>query len=294
MIDRDEVIAFFDSRARTWDENMVRCDTVIDAILDNASVTADTAVLDVACGTGVLFPDYLKRGVRSLTGIDISPEMVKCAKEKFSEDKVKIICGDVEETEFSEKFDVVMVYNAFPHFPDPERLIRKLAGLIKTGGVLSVAHGMSRDRINSCHKGAAHNVSNGLMTAEELKELFMPYFDIKTVISDDRMYQVAGIRNNSSTEANFMDEHKHLHEHHHDHEHTHEHHHHDGDGAEKLTAVLRYMLDHNIHHADELKGIVEKLKEQNLTEASDTLAESTALFDQANEKLAAALKLLGE
>lgn len=33
-------------------------------------------LLDVACGTGVLFPDYLARGA-SVTGIDISPEMAR-------------------------------------------------------------------------------------------------------------------------------------------------------------------------------------------------------------------------
>lgn len=81
------------------------------------------------------------------------------------------------------------------------------------------------------------------------------------------------------------------HERHHEHEHGH---HHPADGAETLTAVLKYMLDHNIHHADELKGIAGKLKEQEMTAASELLTESTALFDQANEKLAAVLKMLGE
>lgn len=194
MIERDEVIAFFDSRARTWDEGMVRCAPVINTILDNASVRADIDVLDVACGTGVLFPDYLERRVRSLTGIDISPEMIKCAKEKFSDDRIELICGDIEEAGFGRQFDVVMVYNAFPHFPDPPRLIEKLAELIKPGGTLSVAHGMSRDRINDRHKGAANKVSNGLIPAHELAELFLPCFDIKTIISDDKMYQVAGIK----------------------------------------------------------------------------------------------------
>ena len=91
-------------------------------------------------------------------------------------------------------------------------------------------------------------------------------------------------------------EHEHEHEHHHDHEHEHthdhEHHHHDADGAGTLTAVLKYMLDHNIHHADELKGIADKLRAQGQAAAADTLGESTALFDAANEKLAAALALL--
>ncbi len=95
-----------------------------------------------------------------------------------------------------------------------------------------------------------------------------------------------------------MHEHDHDHEHTHDHEHehTHEHHHdhsHEG-GAQTLTAVLKYMLEHNIHHADELKGIAEKLSAQGQAEAAGTLRESTALFDAANEKLAAALALLND
>ena len=88
-------------------------------------------------------------------------------------------------------------------------------------------------------------------------------------------------------------DHEHTHEHHHDHEHAHDHHHDHGDAAGTLTAVLKYMLDHNIHHADELKGIAEKLKAQGLDAAAETLSESTALFDAANEKLAAALAMLG-
>ena len=96
--------------------------------------------------------------------------------------------------------------------------------------------------------------------------------------------------------------HEHHHDHHHDHEHehSHEHHHqdhehtHTGAGADTLTAVLGYMLDHNIHHCEELKGISEKLSAEGKTEAAETLLEGTQLFDQANEKLAAALALLKE
>lgn len=194
MFDKKEVIAFFDSKAGLWDENMMRDDAVIDAILKNAAVKAGLDVLDVACGTGVLFPDYLKRNVRSLTGVDISPEMIRYAQAKFPGGQVKLLCGDVEEMRFDTQFDLVMVYNAFPHFPDPKRLIQRLADLTKPGGRLSIAHGMSREQINACHTGAAHRVSNGLMPAQELKMLFLPYFDGITAISDDRMYQVTGIK----------------------------------------------------------------------------------------------------
>lgn len=194
MIDKREVIAFFDRCAPAWDAGMVRHEPVIEAILDNAGVGSGMRVLDVACGTGVLFPDYLARGA-SVTGIDISPEMARIAAEKFAgEPRVQVLCGDVEEAVFSQPFDVVMVYNAFPHFPDPARLIARLSRLVKPGGRLSVAHGMSRAAIDSHHSGAAHRVSNGLMHEDALRALLTPYCDVDVCVSDARMYQVAGTK----------------------------------------------------------------------------------------------------
>lgn len=194
-MNKQDVIAFFDRLAPTWDAEQVNRDAVITLILDNADVRAGQDVLDVACGTGVVFPHYLKRGVKSVTGIDISPEMAKIADRKYADQPtVRVVCGDVEEAAFDRLFDRVVVYNAFPHFPDGRRLVGRLAGLLKPGGRLSIAHGFSREMINAHHEGAAHHVSNGLMPVEEMKALFEPWFHVDTVISNDEMYQVAGTK----------------------------------------------------------------------------------------------------
>lgn len=192
MIETKEVIEFFDRLAPGWDAEMVRNDEIIGAILDNAGITDGKDVLDVACGTGVLIPDYLKRKVASVTGIDISPKMAGIAKAKFPQPEVTILCGDVETTDFGKQFDCIVVYNAFPHFPDPDRLIQTLSDLLKPGGTLTVAHGMSREKIDAHHHGAAHHVSNGLMPAEDLAAIFAKHLAVTKVLSDDRMYQVVG------------------------------------------------------------------------------------------------------
>ncbi len=192
MIETKDVIEFFDRLAPGWDADMVRNDAIIGTILDNAGITEGKDVLDVACGTGVLIPDYLKRKVASVTGIDISPKMAEIAKAKFPQPEVTILCGDVESTYFGKQFDCIVVYNAFPHFPDPERLIATLSGLLKPGGTLTVAHGMSREKIDAHHHGSAHHVSNGLMTAEDLASIFKESLTVTTMISNDRMYQVVG------------------------------------------------------------------------------------------------------
>lgn len=189
-MEQQDVIRFFDRCAPSWDADLVRNEAVISAILDNAGICASMDVLDVACGTGVLFPDYLGRGVASLTAIDLSPEMAKLAQQKFPQ--VKVLCGDAEQTDFGRCFDAVMIYNAFPHFPEPARLIECLAKWVKPGGRLSVAHGMSREKLVQHHAGSASRVSIDLLEAHELAKLFAPWFDVDVMISSDRMYQVCG------------------------------------------------------------------------------------------------------
>ena len=191
-MNKQDIISFFDRLAPQWDADMIRHDDIISKILDLAGVKAGADVLDVACGTGVLFPDYLARNVESLTAIDISSEMAKIAQSKFPE--VQVICADVETANFGKKFDCIVVYNAFPHFPDPENLIRVLSGHLKPGGTLTVAHGMSRAQIDHHHEGAASKVSVGLMHEDDLAAIFDKYLNVTAKISDERMYAVCGTK----------------------------------------------------------------------------------------------------
>ena len=193
-MEKKEIIAFFDRLAPGWDADMIRHDGIISQILDGAGVREGVRVLDVACGTGVLFPDYLARGVASVTGVDISPEMMKIAREKFTRRNIEVLCADVEELPLERKFDCVVVYNAFPHFPDPEKLIRILTGHLADGGRLTVAHGMSRAAIDHHHEGTASKVSRGLIHEDELATLMEKYLKVEVKISDDRMYQVTAAK----------------------------------------------------------------------------------------------------
>ncbi len=191
-MEKKDVINFFDNLADSWDEGQISKDEIIEKILDNGGVEPHKDVLDIACGTGVLFPFYFKRNVKSVTGIDISPEMVKMAMRKFPE--TEIICGDAEEYSFNKSFDVIMIYNAFPHFPNPEMLIKNLVGYLKENGRISIAHSMSRMEIQKHHSGSAAKVSLELPVAEDLAKILKPYFNVDTIISDDAMYQVSGIK----------------------------------------------------------------------------------------------------
>ena len=89
-------------------------------------------------------------------------------------------------------------------------------------------------------------------------------------------------------------DHGHEHEHHHDHDHDcgcgHDHEHHEGCGCgcggnetpDEDTAVLSYMLDHNRHHALELKEIAAHLIEAGKDEAAAQIEKGVEDFEKGN------------
>lgn len=188
---REDVIQFFDRLAPTWDAEMIRDDAVIDTILDLGGITEGKSVLDVACGTGVLFPDYLKRNVNSIVGVDISPRMAALAQAKAQDAKIQVICADVQELEWDKQFDCIMIYNAFPHFPEPETLFSHLAKYLAPQGRITVAHGMSRAKIDAHHSGNAQKVSMGLMHEDALAEMMSQWFQVDVKVSDAEKYIVS-------------------------------------------------------------------------------------------------------
>ena len=293
-MDKKDVIEFFDRCAATWDADMIKNDVIIGKILDNAEVEAGMDVLDVACGTGVMFPYYLERNVASVTGIDIAPEMAKIAAEKFAGvANVQVICGDVEEVNFDRKFDRIVVYNAFPHFPKPKRLIKILAGLLKEGGRLTIAHGMSREAIDGHHSGSASKVSNGLMTADSLKKIFDAHFDVEIMISNSRMYQVSGVKRDPLAAHGHAHSHGGL-----THSHTHgdeEHDHLPAENAtplEELLVLMKYLVSHNDAHAQEVADLARELLTAGKNAAYDQIMDAVSDFDMVNAKLDAVLNQL--
>ena len=88
-------------------------------------------------------------------------------------------------------------------------------------------------------------------------------------------------------------DHTHDHTHSHDHDHLHSHSHEplqakDGAVDEQTVAVLRDMLDHNIHHASEPSDPADQLT----GEARHQMLHAAETSDQANGYLSAALELL--
>lgn len=192
-MNKQDMIAFFDQWAPDWDADMIRDDQKIRRILDAACVFPGARVLDVACGTGVLFPDYMERQPQCVIAVDIAPNMAQIAQQKAQGTCISVRCGDVETIGFDAQFDSIVIYNAFPHFENPARLIDRLCALLAPGGTLCIAHGMSLQALEKHHERARH-VSRPMLSEAELGALLARHLRITTSISDDEKFIVAAKR----------------------------------------------------------------------------------------------------
>ena len=84
--------------------------------------------------------------------------------------------------------------------------------------------------------------------------------------------------------------HNHPHDHAHVHEHTHTHDSHNENSSGENIALLKYMLDHNRHHGEDLHSLYHSLETSGKKDAAALVGEALHFYDHGNEKLAEALK----
>ncbi len=102
---------FFDAHAPIYDENVFTKSTLqeVDFLLEELALKPGAAILDVGCGTGRHSVELAKRGYK-VTGIDLSAEMLKEAREKAEAAGVNINWIRANATDFKlpGKFDAVI------------------------------------------------------------------------------------------------------------------------------------------------------------------------------------------
>ncbi len=195
-MDKENIIRFFDNASVRWDEIALDNTAKINRILDYASITEGCKLLDVACGTGVLIPFFVDRRVSNVTAIDISPNMVRIAKEKFAHiSNISFMVADVENLHLQEAFDRIIIFDAFPHFCNQRKAIEFLYNHLKADGRLTIAHSMGREQLDLLHQKTAGAVSQPLPPARNMKDILYPYFSTDIEIDEKDIYVVSGLKN---------------------------------------------------------------------------------------------------
>lgn len=129
---------------RLWVQKYSLAPTRRDIIKETKNIlNKDTTynILDMGCGTGQLISDMkveFKDYNIQYTGIDISGEMIKLAKNKDSE-TIYIVSSIDDFPVKKEKFDIIICTHSFPYYPDKIASLQKFYTMLKSSGTLLLA-----------------------------------------------------------------------------------------------------------------------------------------------------------
>lgn len=141
-VDPGEIRKFEDLASRWWDPqsefkalhdiNPLRANWI-----DKLAPVAESKILDVGCGGGILSEALAQRGA-FVTGIDMGDAPLAVANLHKLESGVQVDYRKATAEDFAERypgqFDIVTCLEMLEHVPDPASVVKACATLVKPGG----------------------------------------------------------------------------------------------------------------------------------------------------------------
>lgn len=143
-------------------------------IADACKLDAQTSVLDVATGTGVMLPFYKEKGVSMLNvvGVDLSAGMLEHARERYTDATFfqKDICN-FEDPE-GRLFDRVVFNACYGHIHDPETALRHVTEeLISGGGLIVISEPRGKAWLQEAKKSDQRAILHSMPSKSQLQKL---------------------------------------------------------------------------------------------------------------------------
>ncbi len=119
-------------------------------LVELVNINKGDAVLDVACGTGVVTNEIQKKIGKSgsVVGVDTSSIAIKIAKKwNGKKSNVNFVNTDAEKFNFSKKFDVVTCQYALFFFPNAQKALKNMKNSLKKSGNIGISVHGSKDSV---------------------------------------------------------------------------------------------------------------------------------------------------
>lgn len=189
---RSDVRDFFDALAPNWDAYAKDDLSYVASLLSRIPSPKGGRVLDLACGTGVISGLLHEWSHGVVHGLDIAPNMIAIAKGKYAGfDGISFETADFLEWD-GDRYDAIILYNAYPHFVDVSAFIEALKRHLKPSGRFAIIHSIGRAQLHHHHEGLAATISRNLLPVEEEGERYRHDFALDVVDEGDHFYLLSG------------------------------------------------------------------------------------------------------
>jgi ubiquinone/menaquinone biosynthesis C-methylase UbiE len=162
-----DLIRYYDGLASAYDslygdEQHLKIESALSAIrLRNSDL-----VLDVGCGTGLLF-DHIEGSVGHIVGLDLSSRLLKVAAERAkrlrTRSPISLIHADADCMPFpDEMFDKIFGFTLLQNLPHPGVTLREIIRVARTDSMIVVTglkRSFSEERVRSVLAGTGLEVS---------------------------------------------------------------------------------------------------------------------------------------
>jgi ubiquinone/menaquinone biosynthesis C-methylase UbiE len=178
---KESEVAFFDSHAASKAYDVFTPATnerIIDIVVRLGGLVPGARIADLGCGSGA-FSERLRQRGYSCTGVDLSPKLIRIAREKYP--GIEFLEGDIERLPFADgSFDAVLLAGVLHHLPERAKCAAEIKRILRPGGRfvafdpnrMNPAMYLYRDRSSPLYSSFGVTENERPVIARELVETF--------------------------------------------------------------------------------------------------------------------------
>jgi len=191
--------AYFDKLARQgiWEDFTSAEQANVDDYFRRWNLNPGDTVLEPGCGSGRLTQRLARQLGNSghVVACDISGEMIARARQRSYAGRVSLYHCALQQLPVCETaFNRIICFNVFPHFTQPEQILRHLRTLLKPTGQLWICHSNGREAIDAIHADGGREVRrHRLLPLAALQNLLQSAgFEVLDSCDQAHVYWIAG------------------------------------------------------------------------------------------------------